>query len=78
VCSTLENPVVWYPANQYAAKWLLWPGAVFVVAAVGFCLVPGISGDVYSLGCLFVFAVPLVIGLTLSVRYVKALARQSR
>jgi len=78
VRATLENPVIWYAANRYAAKWLLWSGAIFVVAAVGLYFIPGISVDVYSLGCLSVFAVPFVIGLVQSVRYAKLLARQTR
>lgn len=78
VRATLEDPAIWYAANRYAANRLLWSGEVFVVAAVGLYFIPGISVDVYSFGCLFVFAVPLVIGLIQSLRYVKALARQTR
>ena len=78
VRATLENPSIWYPANKFAAKRLLWSGAVFVAAAVALYFIPGISVDVYSLGCLFVFAVPFVIGLVQSVRYVRALAHQTR
>ena len=78
VRATLENPSIWYPANKFAAKRLLWSGAVFVAAAVVLYFIPGISVDVYSLGCLFVFAVSFVIGLVQSVRYVRALAHQTR
>jgi hypothetical protein len=78
VRATLDNPSIWYAANKYAAKRLLWSGAVFVVAAVVLYFIPGIGVDVYSLACLFLFAVPFVIGLIQSVRYVRALARQGR
>ena len=78
VRATLDNPNVWYPANKYAAKRMLWSGAAFVAAAVVLYFIPGISVDVYSLACLFLFAVPFVIGLIQSVRYVRALAHQTR
>ncbi len=78
VRATLENPDIWYPANQYAAKRLLWSGAVFAAAAVVLYCIPGISVDVYSLACLFLFAVPFTIGLIQSVRYVRARARPGR
>ena len=75
VRATLENPSIWYPANKFAAKRLLWSGAVFVAAAVALYFIPGISVDVYSMACLFLFAVPFVMGLIQSLRYVKSLAR---
>jgi hypothetical protein len=78
VRATLDNPNVWYPANKFAAKRMLWSGAVFVAAAVVLYFIPGISVDGYALGCLFLFAVPFVIGLVQSIRYVKPLARQNR
>jgi uncharacterized membrane protein len=77
VRATLENPSIWYAANRFAAKRLLWSGVTFVVAALILYFVPGISVDVYSLGCLFLFAVPFVIGLIQSIRYVKSLSRQT-
>ncbi|MHC1767372.1 MAG: SdpI family protein [Verrucomicrobiia bacterium] len=78
VKATLENPRIWYAANKFAAKQLLVAGAVFVVAAVILYFIPGIGVDTYSLGCLVLFAVPFIIGLVQSVRYVKSLARQVR
>ncbi len=78
VKATLENPRIWYAANKFAAKRLLVAGAVFVVAAVILYFIPGVGVDTYSLGCLFLFAVPFIIGLVQSIRYVKSLARQVR
>jgi len=77
VRATLENPRVWYAANKFAAKRLLWSGAVFVAAALILYFIPGIGVDAYSVGCLFLFAVPFIVGLIQSVRYVKSLARQT-
>lgn len=76
--AALENPRIWYTANKFAAKRLLVAGAVFVAAALILYFIPGIGVDNYSLGCLFLFAVPFIIGLVQSVRYVKSLARQVR
>jgi hypothetical protein len=45
VRATLDNPDIWYPANKYAAKRLLWSGAVFVVAALILHFIPGIGVD---------------------------------
>jgi uncharacterized membrane protein len=78
VKATLENAQIWYAANKFAAKRLLVAGAVFMVAAVVLYFIPGIGVDTYSLGSLFLFAVPFVIGLVQSLRYVKALAWQVR
>ncbi len=74
--ATLENPRIWYAANKFAAKRMLLSGAVFVAAALVLYFIPGIGVDTYSLGCLFLFAMPFVIGLVQSLRYVKSLARQ--
>ena len=75
VRATLENPQIWYAANKFAAKRLLMAGAVFVAAALILYFIPGVRVDTYSLGCLFLFAVPFVIGLVQSLRYVKSLAQ---
>ncbi len=74
VRATLENPRIWYAANKFAAKRMLLAGAVFVAAALILYFIPGLGVDTYSLGCLFLFAVPFIIGLVQSVRYVKSLA----
>ncbi len=76
--ATLDNPSIWYPANKYAAKRMLWSGAAFTVAAVVLYFIPDITVDEYSLGCLFLFAAPLTVGLVQSVRYAKSLAGQMR
>jgi hypothetical protein len=74
--ATLENPTIWYAANKYAAKRMLWSSVCFVAAGLILYFVPGISVDGYALGCLFLFAFPFVIGLVQSFRYVKSLVRR--
>ncbi len=78
VKATLENPQIWYAANKFAAKRLLVAGAVLVTAALILYFIPGIGVDTYSLGCLFLFAVPFVIGLVQSFRYTKSLGQKVR
>jgi hypothetical protein len=76
VRATLENPRIWYAANKFAVKRMLLAGTVFVAAAVALFFIPCISGDVYSLGCLFLFAVLFGIGLIQSVHSMRSLVRQ--
>lgn len=63
VPKTINNSQVWYAANQYAAKRLLWAGASFVAAAMLLYWLPGLSLDFYALGCLVIFLVVLIWGL---------------
>jgi hypothetical protein len=77
VKATLENPQIWYAANKFAAKRLLVASAVLVMAALILYFIPGIGADTYSIGCLFLFAVPFITGLVQSLRYVKSLVRRT-
>lgn len=45
---TLENRAVWYPANAYSAKGLLWTGLATVVAAIVPLVVDGVSEGAYA------------------------------
>jgi hypothetical protein len=74
--ATLEDPIIWYAVNKFAAKRMLWSGVIFVDAALILYFIPGVTVDVYAVGCLFLFVVPLTIGLVQSVRYMKSLARK--
>ena len=75
VRATLENPAIWYPANRYAAKRLIWTGVVVVAAALILYRIPGLSLDRYALGCLAVFMVTLAAALIQSFRYLWSLTR---
>jgi N-acetylglutamate synthase-like GNAT family acetyltransferase len=63
--------------NRFAAKPLIWSGAAIVVAAVVFCLIPGLTLDEYSLACLAVFVIAMGIGLIQSFQYLKQLTHSS-
>lgn len=77
VRATLENPAIWYPANRYAAKCLIWTGAVIVAAALILYVVPGLSMDAYALGCSAVILVALATALIKSFRCLNSLTRSS-
>jgi hypothetical protein len=77
IAPALDDPDLWYPTNRYSAGWLIASGATAIATALLLALVPGISIDVYALGCLAVFAAVFHTGLVLSVRRMKALARQN-
>ena len=70
---TLENPNIWYPVNKFGAGWMMISGAVTVLCAVGFALIPGISVDGYATTCALVFAGVLTLGLVITFRYMDSL-----
>jgi len=53
--ATLEDPDLWYPVNQFAAKRLLITSLVIIAAAIGLYFWPGISVDTYAYGFLGIF-----------------------
>lgn len=75
VPSTLSDPVVWYKANRYLARWLLPTGIITVVGALVLYQVPGLSVDTYAWLCLAVFAVPFLATIIASFRYLKRLPK---
>ena len=70
VRQTLENEEVWYAANEFSAKRLLWLGiATVVVAATLFFLTTRI--DVYAMSLATVLLVGLAVCLIQSFRYLR-------
>ena len=70
VRQTLENADVWYAANEFSAKRLLWLGIATVVAAVTlFFLTTRI--DVYAMSLATVLLVGLGVSLIQSFRYLR-------
>ena len=70
---TLENPDGWYAVNAHAGVRLFWAGVVIVAGSVALYLVPGLSLDIYSAGCLAVSVMALAISLNSSWRYLESL-----
>ena len=73
VKKTRENPETWYLVNRYHAVWLMLTGFLTTLGAVGLFFVPNLTGDQYALICLSVFVGPMIIGLIMTVRYMKSL-----
>ena len=74
---TLEDPAVWYPANAFAGKCLLYVGLV-IAAAVLFFLVPGIAEEVYARAVAVVALGGAVMTVALSFRYLATVDRRSK
>ena len=74
--ATMEKPRLWYGVNKYAGKRLLVAGIITILAALGFYFIPGISIDIYALGCLAVFAVVIVSAIIQCVIYLKSLQKE--
>jgi len=73
VKKTIENPELWYPVNKYASGWLMLTGVVTIIASLGLFLVPGISLDTYSMACVTIFTVMLIITILVTTRYMNSL-----
>jgi uncharacterized membrane protein len=71
VPATLEDPDLWYPVNQFAAKRLLIVGLVMIVAASGLYFWPGISVDAYAYAFLGIFLAAFTIVIIQCVRYLR-------
>lgn len=74
---TLNNPSVWYPANEYSGRLLFWQGAGTVAVAVvlGIALRPDSDARVlaYTFICTAVLLVGVLVCLVLSLRYRRSL-----
>jgi uncharacterized membrane protein len=75
VRATLENPAIWYPANKFAAKCLIWTGVVVAGAALILYTIPGLSLNWYALACLSLFMIALAFTLVQCFRHLKTLTR---
>jgi len=71
---TLSDPGVWYAANRFTGWMLAVSGCVSIAGLVIVGNIPGMSdGANYSLVCLGVFLVPLILALVASTVYVTKL-----
>jgi uncharacterized membrane protein len=70
---TVNNPDIWYATNRFGAKRLLAAGASFVVSAIVFYFIPGITVDAYAWVCLAVFVTVFGVGLVQSIRFMNSL-----
>jgi uncharacterized membrane protein len=78
VRATLENPAIWYPANRFAAKRLIWTGTLVIMAALLLYAIPGLSLDGYALGCLAVLLLALAFTMVQCFGYLRTLTHSGR
>lgn len=71
VRATLENPNIWYAVNRYAARRLIFSGALIAVAAIVLFFAPGLSSDAYAWSCLGVTVIALGTTLLQSWRFLQ-------
>lgn len=72
---TLEDPELWYPANAYTGKLVVWVGVSIILAAGGLYFVPGMDGPAYAIA-LTVILVTLVGGMVvLAFRHLRQLIK---
>jgi uncharacterized membrane protein len=71
--ATLEDPDLWYPVNQFAAKRLLIASLVMIAAAIGLYYWPGISVDAYAYAFLGIFLAMITIVIIQCVGYLHRL-----
>jgi uncharacterized membrane protein len=76
VRATLQDRAVWFAANRFAARRLIWSAAATSISTVVFYSIPGITVDEYSLACTAVFVIGMLIGLVQSVKYARSLAKR--
>ena len=72
VRKTIEDPEIWYTADEYGGKWLLIAGLVMALSAVSLYFVPGIPLDIYAYAILGVWIFALAVMLIVSIRYIRS------
>jgi hypothetical protein len=70
---TLEDPAIWYPANRYAAKWMLGVALAFTTVAAALYAAPGLDLVRYALICAAVLLTGIALAVVQSFRYLRTL-----
>lgn len=79
VAKTLENPEIWYNANEYAGKRLALAGVVITLASIilAFVRLPDVGNGgpefTYAITMVLIMTVSVLISLISSLRYLKTL-----
>jgi uncharacterized membrane protein len=68
---TLENPALWYAANEYSGKWLVFVGACTILGSIGLAFWPGLDLDVYALASLGIFLAAFGLAIVQSIRFLR-------
>jgi len=75
VRQTLEDPAVWYEANAYSGKCLLWAGVVMLAGSVALFGVPSLDGPAYATACAVVAFAAIGVAVIQSFRFLGRIAR---
>jgi uncharacterized membrane protein len=67
------NERIWYDANAYTGRLMIWAGGVTALGAVALRFVKGLTLDAYSLDCMGVMLAGLAVMLVLCFRYLATL-----
>ena len=72
---TLSNDAIWYDANEYGGRQLLWSGLASVLLTIIAYFVPELqsSQQTYAYVCVAIYIVPLSVGLSSTLKYVAKL-----
>ena len=75
VPKTLSDETIWYQANAYAGRLLLWAGLAFSAGSIVFALVPVLRTDfaAYNIACTVVPLAGLGIATVKSLLYLRTL-----
>lgn len=73
VAKTMNNPDIWYKANEYSGWTMLWAGVVTVIGAFVLKFLSIFDVKVYTIACVTLMSVSLVISLILSFIYLRSL-----
>jgi len=75
VPQTLNDRGVWYEANAYAGRGLLWLGVALMSVAIVLYWVPGVSPSEYKATCMGVLMVGIIVNLIQSFRFLGTLRK---
>jgi uncharacterized membrane protein len=75
VPQTLNDRDVWYEANGYAGRGLLWLGVVLMTAAVVLYCVPGVGAREHRAMCMGILMVGIIVNLIQSFRFLGTLKK---
>ena len=72
---TLRDPELWYEANEYSGRWMIWIGILTGLLGLGLYFVRAIGDEAYTLGMSVVVTLILLFYTVKVLSYTKSLSR---
>ena len=72
---TLEDPEVWYDANEFTGRCLIWLGIGLILSSLALYFVPDISPVAYVTACGVILLVGVAVSVLLSFRHLNRITR---